>query len=97
MEWRGFAESVWMPSYRRPLGAMVDAILGAGFVFGGMLEPRPDERFREADPEDYEKLNRMPGFLCLVGRKPGAAGAQMDLAVTRGIVPERHSCSREPL
>jgi SAM-dependent methyltransferase len=73
MEWRGFAERVWMPSYRRPLGVMVDAILGAGFVFGGMLEPRPDERFREADPEEYERLNRMPGFLCFVGRKPGAA------------------------
>jgi ubiquinone/menaquinone biosynthesis C-methylase UbiE len=73
IEWRGFAERVWMPSYRRPLGAMVDAILGAGFVFGGMLEPRPDERFRVADPEEYERLSRMPGFLCLVGRKPGAA------------------------
>ena len=70
MEWRGFDERVWMPSYRRPLGAMIDAILGAGFEFGGMLEPRPDERFREADPEEYERLNRMPGFLCFVGRKP---------------------------
>jgi SAM-dependent methyltransferase len=73
MEWRGFAERVWMPSYRRPLGVMVDAILGAGFVFGGMLEPRPDERFREADPEEYERLNRMPGFLCFVGCKSVAA------------------------
>lgn len=59
-----------MPSYRRPLGAMVDAILGGGFVFAGMLEPRPDRRFRIADPEEYEKLHRMPGFLCLEGRKP---------------------------
>jgi SAM-dependent methyltransferase len=72
IEWTGFAERVWMPSYRRPLGAMVDAILGAGFVLGGMLEPRPDERFRAADPEGYERLSRMPLFLCLVGRKPGA-------------------------
>jgi SAM-dependent methyltransferase len=72
MEWRGFAESVWMPSYRRPLGAMVDAILGSGFIFAGMLEPQPDERFRVADPEEYERLSRMPGFLCFLGRKPGA-------------------------
>ena len=72
MEWRGFAESVWMPSFRRPLGAMVDAILGSGFVFAGMLEPQPDERFRAADPEEYERLSRMPGFLCYLARKPGA-------------------------
>jgi ubiquinone/menaquinone biosynthesis C-methylase UbiE len=71
MEWRGFETRVWMPSYRRPLGAMVGAILGSGFVFAGMLEPRPDERFRAADPEEYERLCRMPGFLCFVGRKPG--------------------------
>ena len=72
MEWTGFEERVYVPSYRRPLGAMVDAILGAGFIFGGMLEPRPDERFRAADPEEYERLCRIPGFLCFVGRKPGA-------------------------
>jgi ubiquinone/menaquinone biosynthesis C-methylase UbiE len=73
IEWRGFGERVWMPSYRRPLAGMVDAVLDAGFVFGGMVEPRPDERFRTADPEEYERLSRMPLFLCLVGRKPGAA------------------------
>jgi SAM-dependent methyltransferase len=73
MEWSGFGKRVWMPSYRRPLGTLVDAILGCGFVFAGMLEPRPDERFRAADPEEYERLCRMPGFLCFVGRKPGAA------------------------
>ncbi|HJQ28680.1 MAG TPA: class I SAM-dependent methyltransferase [Rubrobacter sp.] len=71
MEWTGFDERVYVPSYRRPLGAMVDAIVGAGFVFAGMLEPRPDERFRAAVPEEYERLSRMPGFLCFVGRKPG--------------------------
>jgi SAM-dependent methyltransferase len=73
MEWSGFGERVWMPSYRRPLGAMVDAVLGCGFVFAAMLEPKPDERFRAADPEEYERLCRMPGFLCFVGLKPGAA------------------------
>jgi SAM-dependent methyltransferase len=43
------------------------------FVFAAMLEPKPDERFRAADPEEYERLCRMPGFLCFVGLKPGAA------------------------
>ena len=73
MEWTGFPEKVWMPSYRRPLGDMVSAILGAGFIIADLLEPRPDERFREADPEEHGKLSRMPGFLCFGARKPGAA------------------------
>ncbi len=70
MEWRGFGERVWMPSYRRPLSAMIGAILDSGFVLSDILEPRPDERFRIADPEEYERLQLMPCFLCLEGRKP---------------------------
>ena len=70
MEWTGFPGRVWMPSYRRPLGAMVGVILGSGFDLAGLVEPRPDERFRRADPENHEKLSRMPGFLCLEVRKP---------------------------
>ena len=72
MEWTGFPGRVWVPSYRRPLGAMVGAILGTGFELTGLVEPRPDERFGRVDPEGYEKLLRMPGFLCLEARKPGA-------------------------
>lgn len=73
MEWTGFPGKVRMPSYRRPLGDMVSAILGAGFVVADLLEPRPDGRFREADPEEHGKLSRMPGFLCFGARKPDAA------------------------
>jgi SAM-dependent methyltransferase len=70
MEWTGFSGRVWMPSYRRPLGAMVGAIRAAGFDLVDLVEPRPDERFRRADPENHEKLSRMPGFLCVEVRKP---------------------------
>lgn len=73
MEWTGFPGRVWMPSYRRSLGNMVGSILGGGFELAGLVEPRPDERFREADPAEHEKLSRMPGFLCFGVRKPGAA------------------------
>lgn len=73
MEWTGFPGPVWIPSYRRPLGAMVGAILGGGFDFTGLVEPKPDDRFRRADPEAYEKLSRTPGFLCFEVRKPGVA------------------------
>ena len=69
-EWTGFSERVWMPSYRRSLGDMIGAILGCGFDLAGLVEPRPDERFRRADPEEHEKLSRMPGFLCFEVRKP---------------------------
>jgi|SRR5215207_3798179 len=72
MEWTGFLGKVWMPSYRRSLEAIVGAILSGGFELTGMVEPRPDERFRRADPEEFEKLSRMPGFLCLEARKPDA-------------------------
>ena len=35
-----------------------------------VLEPRPTRCFRELDPEEYEKLSRMPGFLCFAALKP---------------------------
>jgi SAM-dependent methyltransferase len=40
-EWRGFGEPVRMPSYRRPLQAMLGPLLGAGFVLEQLLEPQP--------------------------------------------------------
>ncbi len=71
MEWTGFPGRVWVPSYERPLETMVGAILASGFELVGLVEPRPDGRFKRADPDGYEKLSRMPGFLCLEARKPG--------------------------
>jgi SAM-dependent methyltransferase len=72
-EWRGFGPPVRMPSYRRPLQAMLDPLLGAGFVLERLLEPRPVPEFREQDPADYEKLMRRPGFICFRARKGGVA------------------------
>ncbi len=70
MEWHGFGEPFprikW---YRRPLGAVVNPLLQAGFTLERLLEARPTEEFRQADPEGYEKLMREPGFLCARGRK----------------------------
>jgi SAM-dependent methyltransferase len=68
-EWRGFGPPVRVPNYRRPLGAMLDPLLGAGFVLERLLEPRPTQEFRERDPRDYEKLMRWPGFICFRARK----------------------------
>jgi SAM-dependent methyltransferase len=73
-EWRGFEPVVRMPYYRRPLSAMLDPLLGAGFVLERLLEPRPLPEFQEHDPADYEKLMRRPGFICIRARKGASAG-----------------------
>jgi hypothetical protein len=54
-----------MPSYRRPLAEVINPLLGAGFRLDKILEPQPTPQFEKADPEDYQKLMRNPGFMCL--------------------------------
>ena len=51
----------------------------AGFALERLVEPLPTEEFRQADPEDYEKLSRQPGFLCVRARRGerGAGGAHL--------------------
>ncbi len=63
--WKGFGIPVRMPSYRRPLGAILNPLIEAGFAVDRLLEPLPTEEFRQADPEEYEKLMRQPGFMCV--------------------------------
>jgi ubiquinone/menaquinone biosynthesis C-methylase UbiE len=71
MEWRGFGEPYpVITSYRRPLAAMLNPLVNAGFVLDELLEPRPVAQFQAANPEDYDKLMREPGFLCIRARKP---------------------------
>ncbi|HXG68164.1 MAG TPA: class I SAM-dependent methyltransferase, partial [Blastocatellia bacterium] len=60
---------VHMPSFRRSLGATLNPLLEAGFRLERILEPKPTEEFKEADPEDYEELSRQPCFLCIRARK----------------------------
>jgi SAM-dependent methyltransferase len=64
-EWRGFGSPVRVPSYRRPLGGMINPLVEAGFVLDRLLEPIPTEEFKERAPEDYEELSRCPGFMCV--------------------------------
>ena len=69
MTWRGFDTPVVVRYYRRPLGAMLDPLLGAGFTLERLLEPRPLKEFKDQDPEDYAKLVRQPGFICFRAAK----------------------------
>ena len=67
--WRGFGIDVTVPSYRRPLAAVINSIVGAGFEVVRVLEPRPTDAFRLADPERYERLCRHPAFICVKARR----------------------------
>lgn len=71
--WKGFGFPVEVPSYRRPLGSVINALLESGFELVRILEPRPTEEFRQADPRHYEQLARQPSFLCIKARKAARA------------------------
>jgi hypothetical protein len=58
-----------MPSFRHSLSETVNPVIDAGFVIERILEPKPTEEFRKADPEEYEELMRQPVFLCIRSRK----------------------------
>ncbi len=68
-EWTSFGVRVLMPSYRRPLGSVIAALAGAGFVVEQMIEPRPTQECRSRDAATYRRLSRLPGFLCIRARK----------------------------
>ncbi len=70
--WRGFGGAVTMPSFRRSFADVIMPVLSAGFQLEHVYEPRPQEAFRAVDPDEYEKLMREPGFLCVSAVKPQA-------------------------
>lgn len=56
--------------WREPLTAFCAAISNAGFLIERLVEPLPAPSMRERWPEDWEKLQREPGFLVLRLVKP---------------------------
>ena len=71
--WTGFGTEVTVPYYRRSLSSMLTPLLDAGFTLERVLEPRPDEAMKAADPKAYERLRKLPGFLCVRARKATAS------------------------
>lgn len=67
--WRGFGKPVSVPSYRRPLNAVINPLIAAGFVLDLFIEPLPTKEFEALAPEDYAVLSRSPGFLCIRASK----------------------------
>lgn len=54
-----------VPYYRRPISQIFTPLLEAGFRLDAVVEPRPDEQFREEAPDEYEHANSEPVFLCI--------------------------------
>jgi SAM-dependent methyltransferase len=63
-DWPAYDIRVRVPYYRRPLSAMLEPLLGAGFTLEHLVEPQPVPEFEKLDPRDYAKLMRQPGFIC---------------------------------
>ena len=63
--WPELKGPVILPQYRRPLGAILSALLEGGFDLERLLEPQPQPEFRLLEPREYERLMRRPGFICL--------------------------------
>lgn len=59
-----------VPYYRRPVSAVIEPLLAAGFRLERFEEPQPTEEFREAWPERYETESKRPVFLCFRARIP---------------------------
>ena len=54
--------------FRRPLTAITGALTDAGFVIEKLVEPLPDEFFRETKPDIFERLLKLPEFILIRAR-----------------------------
>ena len=61
--------SVEIPYYRRPLAAILNPVIEAGFRIDEIAEPQPTTRFEARWPERYQKESKRPVFLGVRGIK----------------------------
>ena len=66
---RSLAPKLYVPTFRRPLHAMLNPLARAGFVLEQLHEPQPTKKFREQFPEQYERLMRRPDFIMFKAKK----------------------------
>lgn len=57
-----------LPTYYRPMGAVVDALVSSGFRIEAFEEPGPREAFREHHPDRYEAALADPELLVVRAR-----------------------------
>lgn len=65
----GSVGGVQVPTFRRPLSAILDPLVATGFTLERLLEPRPTKAFEQHDPKRYEALLHRPMFLCIRAKK----------------------------
>jgi ubiquinone/menaquinone biosynthesis C-methylase UbiE len=63
--WRHFGGPIVVPSFRRPLMEVFNALTDSGFCVDRIVEPLPTPEFKEQNPDSYERLLRRPSFLCV--------------------------------
>ncbi|USZ72552.1 class I SAM-dependent methyltransferase [Natronosalvus halobius] len=65
MTWSASGEEIDVPFYRRPFSEVVNPLVETGFQLEELVEPKPNESFKEKKPESYEKRLKYPTFLCV--------------------------------
>ncbi len=66
LTWHGFGRpGVYVPGYRRPLNALLNPLIEAGFRIDRIVEPLPTKKFKKVDPRNYRNLMRIPCFICV--------------------------------
>lgn len=66
MHWKGFGEPhPLVRSYRRPLAAILNPLIAAGWRLDRVLEPGSNDDVARTDPGWHAKLSRAPSFICL--------------------------------
>jgi hypothetical protein len=61
--WRKGGQDFDVTYWRRPLTAMTEAAVAAGFVIDRLLEPGPQPELQGHDPAAYRLLRTRPRFL----------------------------------
>jgi len=65
-EWNFGGHTAQMSFWSRPLHAMTDAFVSAGFRIATISEPQPDPAARDLFPDEYDMLATAPTFLFFV-------------------------------
>jgi 2-polyprenyl-6-hydroxyphenyl methylase/3-demethylubiquinone-9 3-methyltransferase len=66
MYWKGFGEpQPLVHSYRRPLAAILNPLVEAGWRLDHVLEPASNADIARIDPAWHAKLSRAPYFICV--------------------------------
>ncbi|EIM05236.1 type 11 methyltransferase [Planococcus antarcticus DSM 14505] len=67
-QWNKAGKTYQVPFYRRPLSEILNTLI-AYFSIEQVTEPEPTAKFKELEPEKYDKLMKSPNFLILKVRK----------------------------